>query len=95
MLWIRIRLDSVCHTSSLYKRLFTDMSTATSLETEVKGTAIHLALSALDVIRSTLPLGSDPTQAAHAEALRAEVQRLTNIPLKELPEELDTMIGEV
>jgi len=67
----------------------------TSLEENPKGTAIHLALSALDAIRSGLPLGSDPTQAAHQEALRFEVQKLTNIPLKDLPEDVETMIGEV
>lgn len=68
---------------------------ASSLESDPKGTAIHLALSALDIIRSTLPLGADPTQAAHHEALRTEVLRLTNIPAKDLPEDIETMVGEM
>jgi NEDD8-activating enzyme E1 regulatory subunit len=66
-----------------------------SLVENPNGTAIHLALSALDIIRSGLPIGSDPTQAAHHEALRSEVHRLTNVPLHDLPEAIDTMVGEV
>jgi hypothetical protein len=67
----------------------------TSLADAPKPTAIHLALSALDNIRFGLPVEADPKQAVHIEALRAEIRRLLKCDAQELPEEIETMIGEM